>query len=66
MVVLKNRLPSEEHAVLAVRTDGALDQQDKNVQGAVAEPHWPVVLEQEPLLCEEREPAERDPAFVHG
>ena len=36
-----------------------------NVEGAVAEPHRIVALQQQPLFCKEPERAKRDRASVH-
>jgi hypothetical protein len=44
----------------------AFDQSSQDVEGAAAEPHRPVVLEQETLLCKELERAKRDRVSIHG
>jgi hypothetical protein len=45
---------------------GAFDQSSQDVEGAAAEPHRLVALEQETLLCEEPERAKRDRVSIHG
>ncbi len=45
---------------------GAVDQGGQDVEGAAAEPHWLVALEQETLCCDEAERAERDRVAVQG
>ena len=57
---------SGDQLLLADHLAGALDQSGQDVEGAAAEPHRLVALEQEPLRCEEPERAKRDRASVHG
>jgi hypothetical protein len=45
---------------------GAFDQSSQDVEGAAAEPHRLVALEQETLLCKEPERAKRDRVPIHG
>jgi hypothetical protein len=45
---------------------GAFDQSSQDVEGAAAEPHRLVALEQETLLCKEPERAKRDRVSIHG
>src|SRR6185312_16607353 len=44
----------------------AFDQGSQDVEGAAAEPHRLVAVEQETLLCKEPERAKRDRVSVHG
>jgi hypothetical protein len=39
------------HCHLVDHLSGAFDQSGQDVEGATAEPHWLVALEQEPLCC---------------
>src|ERR1700688_336177 len=57
---------SSNQLLLADYFTGALDQKDKNIEGAAAKPHLLVALKQKPLLCEEREWTKRDRAPLHG
>ena len=52
--------------LLADHLAGAFDQSGQNVEGAAAEPHRLVALEQEPLRRKEPERAKRDRVSVHG
>ena len=57
---------SGDQLLLADHLAGAFDQSGQDVEGAAAEPHWLVALEQEPLRCKEPERAKRDRVSVHG
>src|ERR1700722_12876875 len=51
--------------VFAYNLAGAFDQSGQDVKRAVAEPHWRIALEQEPLRYKEPERAKGDRASIH-
>ena len=57
---------SGDQFLLADHLAGAFDQSGQDVEGAAAEPHRLVALEQQPLRCKEPERPERDRLSVHG
>jgi hypothetical protein len=57
---------SGDQLLLADHFAGAFDQSGQNVEGAAAEPHRLVALDQEPLRCKEPVRAKRDRVFVQG
>ncbi len=57
---------SRDQLLLADHLAGALDQSGQDVEGAAAEPHRLVALEQKPLRCKEPKRPERDRVSVHG
>ena len=59
-------LGSGDQLLLADHLVGAFDQSGQDVEGATAEPHWFVALEQETLCRDEAERAERDCRFAAG
>src|SRR6266478_7159307 len=56
---------SRDQFVLADNLAGAFDQSRQNVEGAAAEPHRLVALEQKPLRCKEPVRAKRNRVFIH-
>src|SRR5277367_1016623 len=57
---------SGDQLLLADDLAGTFDQCRQDVEGAAAEPHWLVALQQQPLSCKEPIWAKRDRSCVHG
>src|SRR5689334_25437160 len=62
----RSRPGSGYQLLLADHLAGAFDQGGQDVEGAAAEPHRLVALEQEPPRRKQPERAKRDRASVHG